>query len=52
MSYEAKDQSVVPPTEEPVDYQPPAVEVLGTVAEITQQGAAPTDELLNDGSQP
>jgi hypothetical protein len=32
-------------------YVAPAVVVLGTVAELTQLGQPPTDELLNDGSQ-
>lgn len=32
-------------------YEPPRIEVLGTFAELTQQGDAATDELLNDGSQ-
>ena len=32
-------------------YEPPAIAVLGTFAELTQQGNTPTDELLNDGSQ-
>jgi len=32
-------------------YEAPAVVVLGTFAELTQQGNTPTDELLNDGSQ-
>jgi hypothetical protein len=32
-------------------YEAPSVTVLGTFAELTQQGAAPPDELLNDGSQ-
>jgi hypothetical protein len=50
MSFEAKDPPVVPRREETVDYEPPAVVVLGTVAELTQEGTAPTDELLNDGA--
>lgn len=33
------------------DYESPQLEVLGTLADLTQLGAAPTDELLNDGSQ-
>jgi hypothetical protein len=32
-------------------YEAPSVTVLGTFAELTQQGAGPADELLNDGSQ-
>jgi hypothetical protein len=32
-------------------YEPPALEVLGSLAELTQLGSAPPDELLNDGSQ-
>ena len=32
-------------------YEAPTIVVLGTVAELTQQGQAPTDELFNDGSQ-
>ena len=32
-------------------YEAPTVTVLGTFAELTQQGNTPTDELLNDGSQ-
>jgi hypothetical protein len=32
-------------------YDPPELVVLGTVAELTQLGSAPPDELLNDGSQ-
>jgi hypothetical protein len=36
--------------EEAGTYEPPALEVLGTFAELTQQGTASTDELLNDGS--
>jgi hypothetical protein len=32
-------------------YEAPAIVVLGTFAELTQQGQAPTDELFNDGSQ-
>jgi hypothetical protein len=32
-------------------YEAPALTVLGTFAELTLQGAAPPDELLNDGSQ-
>lgn len=33
------------------DYEPPRLEVLGTLADLTQLGTAPPDELLNDGSQ-
>jgi hypothetical protein len=32
-------------------YEAPTLTVLGTVAELTQQGSGATDELLNDGSQ-
>jgi hypothetical protein len=32
-------------------YEAPAIVVLGTFAELTQQGTGPADELLNDGSQ-
>jgi hypothetical protein len=32
-------------------YEAPTIVVLGTFAELTQQGSSPTDELLNDGSQ-
>lgn len=32
-------------------YEPPKLEVLGTLTELTQLGSAPPDELLNDGSQ-
>ncbi len=32
-------------------YEAPKLEVLGTLAELTQLGNAPPDELLNDGSQ-
>jgi hypothetical protein len=32
-------------------YEAPTIVVLGTFAELTQQGQAPTDELFNDGSQ-
>ena len=32
-------------------YVAPAITVLGTLADLTKLGAAPTDELLNDGSQ-
>jgi hypothetical protein len=32
-------------------YEAPTIAVLGTFAELTQQGQAPTDELFNDGSQ-
>ena len=32
-------------------YKAPTIVVLGTFAELTQQGQAPTDELFNDGSQ-
>lgn len=35
---------------EPVGYEPPQLEVLGSIAELTQLGTAPPDELLNDGS--
>jgi len=31
-------------------YEAPTIVVLGTFAELTQQGQAPTDELFNDGS--
>ncbi len=31
-------------------YEPPKLEVLGSLAELTQLGSAPPDELLNDGS--
>lgn len=34
-----------------LDYEPPKLEILGTLAELTQLGNAPPDELLNDGSQ-
>ena len=34
------------------DYFAPRLIVLGTLAELTQLGTPPTDELLNDGSQP
>ena len=33
------------------DHEAPSIVVLGTVAELTQQGTESTDELLNDGSQ-
>jgi len=33
------------------DYEPPALIILGSVVELTQQGIEPTDETLNDGSQ-
>ena len=33
------------------EYEAPTVTVLGTFAELTQQGNTATDELLNDGSQ-
>lgn len=36
---------------EPGGYEAPTIVVLGTFAELTQQGQAPTDELFNDGSQ-
>jgi hypothetical protein len=46
------------PSTAPVDdgeqagaYEAPKVVVLGTFAELTQQGNTPVDELLNDGSQ-
>jgi hypothetical protein len=39
------------PTAELHDYEPPELTVLGTLAEMTQLGDAPPDELLNDGSQ-
>ena len=32
-------------------YVAPAVTVLGTLADLTKQGTAPVDELLNDGIQ-
>ena len=32
-------------------YEAPKLEVLGTLAELTQLGSAPPDELLDDGSQ-
>jgi hypothetical protein len=38
-------------TESKGAYEAPTVTVLGTFAELTQQGTAATDELLNDGSQ-
>jgi hypothetical protein len=34
------------------DYERPNLVVLGHVAELTQQGSSPSDELLLDGSQP
>ncbi len=32
-------------------YEPPKLEVLGSLAELTQLGSAPPDELELDGSQ-
>ncbi len=32
-------------------YEPPRLEVLGSLAELTQLGSAPPDELELDGSQ-
>jgi hypothetical protein len=33
-------------------YVPPKLVVLGTLVELTQQGTAPVNESLNDGSIP
>jgi hypothetical protein len=41
----------VPRPEDPADYVRPTVTVVGPVAELTQAGIPPTDELTNDGSR-
>lgn len=43
-------QSAPAADSEQANYEPPRLEVLGSLAELTQLGNAPPDELLNDGS--